>query len=211
MKKGHKPEFLTVAKIAGALAGEILLADYTGKSKIVYEHYFRQTVVEVANSRGFQILPEYPLKKESNTVGARKRIDYVLSYANQQIAIEIKVVKGGNSIPDLKEDIEKLKKLTSQTLKDDEKRFKTSNWIIILWRLVNKDGKNITAKMLQSDIKNKFDEIKKKLRKQKLVYKKNEPIKTIDLRINRKQNPQTIYVSEARIDKEIALCYFFSL
>lgn len=63
MRKGHKPDFHVIANIGRASCGQLLVANYTGKRRILYAHFYGQTVVEVAHARGFSIVLEYRLNR----------------------------------------------------------------------------------------------------------------------------------------------------
>ena len=86
---------------------------------------FKQTVVEVANARGFSIIPEYRLNR-TKYKGSHKKIDYCLVYNNQKIALEFKVIKDKNQNYNMKNDIIKLNKFLS----DEDKQLYLSAYQI---------------------------------------------------------------------------------
>lgn len=195
MKKGHKPDFLTIANIARALAGQILVAGYTGKGKIIYEYFFRQTVVEVANARGFAVVPEYRLTKQKAGKGSHPKIDYCLTYGNQAIAVELKIFKNGDKVPVFSKDLEKLK--TFLNAEGDDKKA-TAYQMVLLWADKNK-------KDWKSD--KQISRLEQKL-KDHISINQRALLKDKDLNRERKAEEKTAYITQAYIDNSAAVCYF---
>jgi hypothetical protein len=129
--KGIKPEILTMIDLArGVIAG--MLADkYLGNQENTYEAALRPHCIAVAHKRGFSISLEFKLPREVQVnIGAHKKLDYLLTYGHQVIAIECKTICGEKrplNIANIDIDLKKLRTVASLA----SKSIRSSAWLMI--------------------------------------------------------------------------------
>jgi hypothetical protein len=131
--KGVKPEILTMVDICRGVVAGVISDKYLGRHESHYEASLRPHVLAVAQKRGFGVFLEVPLPREDHVKkGAHKKIDYVLTYGRQAVAIECKTMRPG--IRDLVksavgDDLKKLKRFPSLVPED----CRASGWMLIAW------------------------------------------------------------------------------
>ena len=111
---------------------------FLGFREAEYEAALRSYVLPVAHVRGFRPYLEFPLEKSADSParGACKKLDAVLFYCRQIIAIEFKTIRPDEAFS-LENDIDKLKdfvkQLTELDQKNDGVKRKITAWLLVAW------------------------------------------------------------------------------
>ena len=127
MRKGIKPELLTVADVAKGIVAGALADQFHGRAHSAYEAALRTPIASTAQKRGFEVRMEHPLKKRRPRPGSRKKIDVVLSYATQQIALECKTYRRRAPRINLDDDCAKLRAFVGGASSE----FRASGWLLV--------------------------------------------------------------------------------
>ena len=132
--KGIKPEVLTMIDIARGVVAGMISDKYLGRHQNHYEASLRPHVLAVAQKRGFGAFLEVRFPRDGTVKkrGAYKKLDYVLSYGRQAIAIECKAIRpktrelGKDGVA---EDIKKLRRFPENIPQE----IRASGWMLIAW------------------------------------------------------------------------------
>lgn len=136
---GIKPESLTVKSICNGVVAGMLADHFLGRSEAAYEAAIRPYVLSVAHKRGFGAFLEFPLKKLTDGRGAYKKIDAVLFYGNQTLALEIKTIREKGSRFNLQEDLIKLRRFPGEVTNEENER-RRSSWQLVAWTSLSFPG-----------------------------------------------------------------------
>jgi hypothetical protein len=125
--KGNKSVDITVISMARCLAAYLCYL-YSRKSKTIFsEHLLRIPFIEVSQAYKWDYECEFRLKDDpEHENGSYKKIDHVIAYNKQVVAIEAKFRrKENNTIVDLKKEIDKLEVLFTNDprIKPFEKKY----------------------------------------------------------------------------------------
>jgi hypothetical protein len=174
--RGHKAEDLLIIAVARGIACYLQYLWIKGADTISYEALLRLPLSEIVGAKGWSYLCEYKLKNDSShKKGAFKKVDFVLSYYDQVIGIELKLLKkdgNGKQSINLNYDYEKLEKsfVNDSGIKMFSKKY---SYIIIVgseevFSKLEIKGVNITKTVQDSDI----------VENKKNILKENEAYKT---------------------------------
>jgi len=112
--KGHKPVDITIISMARCLSAYLCYL-YSRKSKTIFsEHLLRIPFIEVAQAYHWDYECEFRLKNDpDHKRGAYKKIDHVIAYNKQVVAIEAKFrwKKENDLKVDLRNDMDKMKNI----------------------------------------------------------------------------------------------------
>lgn len=128
--KGIKPELLTLMEMARGVVSGMLADHFQGRHQDSFESSLRPHILATAQKRGWAVSLEYKLPRDSASRGSNKKIDYILQYGRQALAVECKTfrpkVQAGI---DISNDLEKLSRFSCLTRNE----IRTSSWELITW------------------------------------------------------------------------------
>ncbi len=129
--KGVKSDLLTMIAISRGIVAGMLADKYLGRHQDHYEASLRPHVLSVAQERGFGTFLEVRMPRTGgDRVGAFKKLDYVLSYGRQSIAIECKTIRSKGHIlarQGVNTDLAKLKRFPSLVPLE----MRASGWFVV--------------------------------------------------------------------------------
>jgi hypothetical protein len=146
LRFGVKPETSTMKAICCGIVSGMLADRFQGRLEAAYEAAIRPVLLAVCQKRRFSVSLEFKLPKEHTGAGSHKKIDALLVYGQQAIALEVKTIRPNTRSFSIQEDLNKLQNFAAVINRDKENLPRFSAWQIVAWDDLSMKRKNKQGK-----------------------------------------------------------------